>query len=139
VKYAFIERHRAVWPIARQCQVLKVSASGYRPTSSAATGGTGHCSLAPDRDVAFGSPQAISNEIRAPYGWPRIWRELSTLHTGKERVRKLMKVHGLRARGKRNFKATTNSSHGLPVSPNLLNAGCSRGAKPGWAGDITYW
>ena len=30
VRYAFIERHRTVWPIARQCQVLKVSTSGYR-------------------------------------------------------------------------------------------------------------
>ena len=32
--YAFIERYRTVWPIARQCQVLKVSASGYRSVIS---------------------------------------------------------------------------------------------------------
>ena len=34
VRYAFIERYRTVWPIARQCQVLKVSASGYRSVIS---------------------------------------------------------------------------------------------------------
>ncbi len=31
-----------------------------------------------------------------------------------------MRADGLRARGKRKFKATTDSSHALPVSPNLL-------------------
>jgi hypothetical protein len=34
VRYAFIERYRTVRPIARQCQVLKVSASGYRSVIS---------------------------------------------------------------------------------------------------------
>lgn len=29
MKYAFIERHRRVWPIAVQCRVLQVSAAGY--------------------------------------------------------------------------------------------------------------
>src|SRR5471032_671756 len=34
-----------------------------------------------------------------------------------------MKAHDLCARGKRKFKATTNSTHNLPVSPNLLASG----------------
>jgi len=29
VKYAFIERHRRVWPICVQCRVLGVSVSGF--------------------------------------------------------------------------------------------------------------
>ena len=29
MKYAFIRRHRGVWPIGIQCGVLKVSVSGY--------------------------------------------------------------------------------------------------------------
>ena len=29
MRYAFIERHEKVWPIATQCRVLAVSASGY--------------------------------------------------------------------------------------------------------------
>jgi putative transposase len=32
----------------------------------------------------------------------------------------MLKACGLRARGKRRFKATTNSAHDLPVAPNLL-------------------
>ena len=29
VKYAFIERHRRIWPICVQCRVLRVSVSGF--------------------------------------------------------------------------------------------------------------
>jgi len=29
MKYAFIERHRRVWPISVQCRVLRVSVAGY--------------------------------------------------------------------------------------------------------------
>ena len=29
MKYAFIERHRRVWPISVQCHVLGVSVAGY--------------------------------------------------------------------------------------------------------------
>ena len=32
-----------------------------------------------------------------------------------------MQLHGIRAKGKRRFKVTTDSDHQLPVSPNLLN------------------
>lgn len=143
MRYAFIERHRTVWPIARQCQVLKVSASGYRQYRARQTGRTGP--LQPGHrigDVALlVHVKAIFNEMKGAYGWPRIWRELLArgIQTGKERVRKLMKVHGLRARGKRKFKATTNSSHGLPVSPNLLERRFTVEAPNRvWAGDITY-
>ncbi len=30
VAYAFIERHRRVWPVSVQCRVLQVSVAGYR-------------------------------------------------------------------------------------------------------------
>ena len=54
-------------------------------------------------------------------------------------MRKLRKANGLQARGKRKFKATTNSSHRLPVSPNLLERKFGVEAPDRvWAGDITY-
>ena len=40
---------------------------------------------------------------------------------GKERVQKLIQLHGIRAKGKRRLKVTTDSNHDLPISPNLLN------------------
>ena len=42
------------------------------------------------------------------------------VRVGKERVRKLMAQHGIRAKHKRKYIATTNSNHNLPVAPNLL-------------------
>lgn len=79
--------------------------------------------------------------MKGAYGWPRVWRELLArgVRAGKERVRKLMKACGLQARGKRKFKATTNSSHRLPVSPNLLERDfCVEAPNRVWTGDITY-
>ena len=29
MKYAFIQRHRRVWPISGQCRVLEVSVAGF--------------------------------------------------------------------------------------------------------------
>jgi transposase InsO family protein len=38
----------------------------------------------------------------------------------KTRVLRLMKQEGLRSKYRKKFKATTNSKHHLPISPNLL-------------------
>ena len=50
-----------------------------------------------------------------------------------------MQLHGIRAKGKRRFKVTTDSKHDLPIAPNLLERQFDA-AEPdkGWAGDITY-
>ena len=50
-----------------------------------------------------------------------------------------MKKHGIQAKRKKKFKATTNSKHNLPVAPNLLNRKFTA-MKPNqtWVGDITY-
>ena len=66
---------------------------------------------------------AVHAETRGEYGWPRVWKELLRrgIRVGKERVHKLMKLHGIKARGKRKFKATTDSNHELPVAENLLD------------------
>ena len=66
---------------------------------------------------------AIHAQTHGSYGWPRIWKELLArgLRVGKERVQKLMQLHGIRAKGKRRFKVTTDSNHDLPIAPNLLD------------------
>ena len=50
-----------------------------------------------------------------------------------------MQLHGIRAKGKRRFKVTTDSNHDLPIAPNLLDRQFTV-AEPDkvWAGDITY-
>ena len=140
MKYAFIQRHRRVWPIRVQCRVLGVSVSGY------------HQHMKRRREIARRrhlSDEALLVHIRAAYaenrgayGWPRIWRQLRAqgIRVGKQRVQQLMKQHGIRARGKRRFHVvTTDSRHDLPIAPNLLNRNFTPAApNQAWAGDITY-
>jgi transposase InsO family protein len=85
--------------------------------------------------------KAVFAEMKGAYGWPRIWREIAArgLRAGKERVRRMMKSLGLQARGKRRFKATTNSALDFPVAPNLLARDfCADAPNKVWTGDITY-
>ena len=139
MKYAFIQRHRRVWPITVQCRVLQVSVSGYH----------GHVArrarTAPRRhlrdDALRVHIQAIHAQTHGGYGWPRTWKALLArgIRVGKQRVQKLMQRHGIRAKGKRRFKVTTDSQHDLPIAPNLLNRAFTV-AEPDqvWVGDITY-
>jgi putative transposase len=74
------------------------------------------------------------------YGSPRVYRELrKTASCGKERIERLMRENGLKAKHAKKFKVTTDSSHTLPVAPNVL-AGRFEWERPNqaWVGDITY-
>jgi transposase InsO family protein len=49
-----------------------------------------------------------------------------------------MQRHGIRAKGRRRFKVTTDSRHDLPIAPNLLNREFSVAAPDKvWVGDIS--
>ncbi len=143
MKYAFIEHHRWVWPISVQCRVLRVSVAGYREHLARRASRVGevrqrrHLS----DEALLVHIKAIHAEMRGSYGWPRIWKELQArgMRVGKDRVQKLMQLHGIRAKGRRRFKVTTDSRHDLPIAPNLLDRQFMP-AEPDtvWAGDITY-
>ena len=139
MKYALIRRNRRLWPIRVQCQVLGVSVAGYHEHMAR------RLTIALRRHL---SDEALLVHIRAvfaahrgAYGWPRIWRQLRAegVRVGKLRVQQLMQQHGIRARGKRRFRVTTDSRHGLPIAPNLLNRNFTVAAPNRvWAGDMTY-
>ena len=66
---------------------------------------------------------AIFTAHKGRYGAVRITDELRDEgeRCSKKRVAKRMNGLGLRAKGKKKFKVTTDSKHSLPVAPNLLN------------------
>ena len=71
----------------------------------------------------------------------KMWKELLArgMRVGKERVRRLMQRHGIRARGKRKFVVTTDSKHDLPIAANLLARNFTPEAPDRtWSSDITY-
>jgi transposase InsO family protein len=92
-------------------------------------------------DALLAHIKSIHAEVKGEYGWPRMWkgRVSRGVCVGKERVRKLMAQHGIRAWHKRKFIATTNSYHNLPVAPNLLERNFTATApNQVWMTDITY-
>jgi transposase InsO family protein len=139
VKYAFIDRNRNIWPICVQCRVLDVSATGYYQhlLRKERIGERRHLTDA----ALLTHIRAVQAETRGAYGWPRVWRELRrrTVRVGKRRVQRLMQANGIRARGKRRFRVTTDSRHGCPVAENLLQRNFTPSAPNRvWTGDITY-
>ena len=58
---------------------------------------------------------------------------------GKERVRKLMKINGIKAKGKKRFVHTTDSNHQLGFAPDLDQRNFTP-VEPNrvWSSDITY-
>ncbi len=50
-----------------------------------------------------------------------------------------MALHGIKARAKKKYKATTDSKHSLPVAPNLLGRQFAISVPNRvWTSDITY-
>lgn len=124
-------------PIQLLCQTLGVSRTGYyahrqklhRPRRQQ-----------DQRLVAQITP--IFQESRRTYGSPRIHATLRRAgeRCGKNRVARLMRQQGLRAKQKRRFRPqTTQSQHGLPVAENWL-AKVPAPTRPNqiWVSDITY-
>ena len=85
--------------------------------------------------------KAIHRESRRTYGSPRVHAELHErgVRCGENRVARLMRENGIRAKQQRAFKATTNSDHSLPVAPNRLGRQFEADApNEKWTCDITY-
>jgi len=129
-----------VWPISVQCRVLLVSVSGYHEHLARRAGIAQRRHLSQEALLVHIS--AVYAENRGAYGWPRIWRQLRTqgIRVGKQRVQRLMQKHGIQARGKRRFRlVTTDSKHGLPLAPNVLDRKFIVAApNQAWVGDLTY-
>jgi putative transposase len=139
VKYAWIRRHDGRWPISLQCEVLGVSASGYFDHIGEQASSKAGKRLSDEAVLVH--IKAAYAASKGEYGWPRVWKELLCrgVRVGKDRIRKLMKLHGIKARAKRRYVVTTDSAHNLPVAANLLDRHFEA-EQPDtvWTSDITY-
>ena len=136
MKYAWIEKQAGLWPVRVMCEVLDVSLSGLKAWRS---GGKRSQRLTDAQLLVL--IQAIHTQFKGAYGSPRMHQELRErgYRVGKARVERLMRSHGIRARHKRRWKATTDSQHTLPVAQNLLARDfCPCGPNQSWGADITY-
>ena len=137
MKYAWIDARRGAFDLSELCRVLRVSISGYRAWQR---GGTPRRRRLSDAQL-LALIRSIDAELKGAYGSPRMVRELRGrgFPAGKERVERLMRDNGIRARHKRRYKATTDSRHGLPVATNVLDRQFTPSApNQVWSSDITY-
>lgn len=136
MKYAWIENHRDEYTVSRMCRVLSVSRSGYCQWRVRSPSARELANRALDARVAV-----LHRESRHSYGRPRITQQLRQRgeRVGAERVRRSLKRQGLRPVYRRAHVVTTDSSHRLPVAPNVLERRFD-GWQPNqaWVGDITY-
>lgn len=136
MRYRAIQEHDRRYPIRLMCRALAVSPAGYyawrgRPESRRA---------AANRTV-LSTIRVLHQESRQTYGSPSIWRALVRRghRVGEHRVARLMRHDGLWARTVKKWRATTHSSHRLPMAANTLQRQFTV-SQPNrvWAGDITY-
>lgn len=136
MRYHFIAAHRRLFRVEKMCRVLKVSRSGYygwlkRPESRRSQ----------ENRFLLWEIKVVHERNRKTYGSPRVTAELRAqgVVCSENRVARLMRVNGIRAKTKRKFKATTDSKHRLPVAPNLLERQFSVDhPNQVWLSDITY-
>ena len=134
MRYVFVYRHRREFPVWLCCRVLEISPSGYYGFLRRSGDSIRQAEL-----IAL--IREMRRRSRYTYGSRRIIQQLrrNGLVIGRWRVRRLMKLAGVRVRRKRKYRTTTRSDHHYPVSPNLVQ-GSFQAARPNlvWVADITY-
>lgn len=133
-----IKELRREYPVRVPCRVLEVSRSGFhawlvrKPSARART-----------RERLKVAAQAAHQRTRQTYGAGRLQKELAAdgFPVSLGTVKSVRRELGLRCvQRKKRFRAqTTDSSHALPVAPNLLaqDFGVERPDEV-WTADITY-
>ena len=134
MRYVFVYRYRHEYPVRLMCKVLEVSHGGYYEFLKKRGDSIRQADL-------IARIREAHRRSRYTYGSRRLMHYLKKdgLEIGRYKVRRLMKLAGISARKRREYRTTTKSSHRYPVSPNLV-AGNFKTAKPNvvWVSDITY-
>lgn len=136
MKYAWIKKHKRLFPTAVMCKVLQVSTSGY------------YDSIKRQPSDQYIRRRAISQAIAKSYfqshriyGYRKVYGDLEAeqIQCCQETVRRIMRDIGLYSRIKRKFVVTTDSNHIFKIAGNILGRDFNT-EKPNhkWAADITY-
>ena len=136
MKYCFMERYGSGFEVMRMCRVLGVSRSGYY---SYLRRGLSQRNQENKRFVT--KIKEIWKWSRGTYGSPRITAELNAQNfgCGENRIARLMRENGIKARIKKRFKITTKSDHNLPIAEDLVRRDFSASRiNELWLSDITY-
>ena len=135
MRFAFIARHRHIWPVTWLCAALEVSRSGFhawltRPASRRAR---------EDEELTCSIRRSFTASDRT-YGARRIWHDLLEEGSpcGLHRVERLMRQSALKALPKRRGKPKDDGDRSV-IAGNLLDRDF-RAERPNqkWLADFTY-
>jgi putative transposase len=140
VKYACIRLHRQEFSLTAMCCALAVSRAGYYAAER-----RGRSARSKENEVLGALITTIHERSRGTYGSPRIHQEVRDggWKCGRQRIVRLMREAGLRARTRLRWRPqTTDSKHGYGIPDNELQRRFSveeiGGPDRVWCGDITY-
>ena len=137
MKFAFIAKHRGIWPARWMCETLGVSRAGF------------YAWLTRPRSARSRSDEALSAKIRSfflasdrTYGARRVWHDMLAdgAPCGLHRIERLMRSQGLRARPRRRrLPPDPGERQASAVAPNVLDRSFDApAANRKWIADFTY-
>lgn len=135
MKYAFMAKHRSVWPVRWMSRALGVSASGFyewaaRPQSHRAKA----------NQIVLARIRESFEASDGTYGSPRVWRDLQDWQVpcSENRAARLMRNAGLAARRRRRRLPFVAGKPSV-VAPNVLDRQFqATGPNQKWVADFTY-
>jgi putative transposase len=136
MKFKFMAAHRGEFDVISMCRALEVSTSGYYAWCKRPPGAREKA----NHDLVEHIRQ-VHQVSRQTYGSPRIHAELKAhgLVCSRNRIARLMRRYGIRARQPRRYRVTTDAHHAYPVAANLLNRQFTAEAPDQkWVTDITF-
>ena len=129
-------KYRGQFSVSAMCRVLKVSSSGFYDWLGRQESASSRANRA-----LLVAIKAVHKRSKRRYGSPRVYHQLrrQDMPCSENRVARLMRANGIKAKQKRRFKVTTDSDHAQPVAKNVLDrqfdVECADAA---WCADLTY-
>ena len=137
MKFAFVAKHRGIWPVRWMCEALGVSRSGF------------HAWLTRSPSRRARADEEIGARVRTSflasdrtYGARRVWRDVLAegVACGLHKIERLMRAQALRARPRRRGLPKDEGDRLMAVlSPNLLDRQFeAKRPNQKWIADFTY-
>lgn len=135
MRFAYIAKHRGIWPVAWLCEELDVSRSGFHTWLNRSPSPRSR----QDEVLATAIDRSFKSSDRT-YAARRVWHDVLAegLSCGLHRVERLMRQNGLRARPRRRG-LSKDMGERAAVSDSLLDRAFEASApSQKWVADFTY-
>ena len=136
MRFAFIAKHRSIWPVAWLCSALDVSRSGFHAWLNRAPSKRARA----DEEIGVKVRASFVGSDRT-YGARRVWRDVLAdgIDCGLHRIERLMKAQALRARPRQRRLPKDEGERLAVAAPNVLDREF-HAERPNqrWIADFTY-